>query len=165
MNDGSAVALEQLLTDMCDAQTQLAQVAQRKQTAMVGLDRPTMEECTAEEFRLATRLEDINARKGLWAQGLADAQNVRLTELAQAIELAPDSYRDRLQGLYGRLSELRDEVRRLNWITLSTGKQCVEHFRSMIEILTHGTEAVSVYSPRGQLSRASGGGSLIDDMA
>jgi len=164
MNQQQASQLEHLLTDMCSLHEELAAVGQRKQNAMASLDVPAISQCTEEEYRIVNQLRQLQGRKKQWIDGWAERDATKPQGLAEAIDAAPEESRGRLSRLYEQLLEWMTRVKQSNLVALVTGRHCLDHFRSMIQILTQGGQAAPVYSPTGIVDRPAGA-RLVDDVA
>jgi len=164
IDEPSLDQLERLLAELADLQQQLVDAAKAKQEAMRQLDRDALAQATQVEQHLLARIGQVeSARRRVMASWSGDAEPsaASLDRLEGAVD--PPRWR-RLTQLRSRIKELAGLLRRVNEINRFVSQHCLEHFQTLLHVLTVGGRPAPVYTARGAVSPVSGS-CLLDQTA
>ena len=156
--------LERLLRELTELQQQLVEAAEAKKDAMRRLDPQRIEQATAVEHALVARVQQVEAARRQLVSALSGEQPVGPGALDALGRQVDEPRRSRLAGLRRQVVELAGVLDRLNAINRFVGRHCLEHFQSLLQVLTVGGRTAPVYTARGAV-RPVVGSCLVDRTA
>ena len=153
--------LESLLRELADLQRRLVEAAEAKKDAMRCLDRDRIQQATETEQTLIERLGRVEAARQQLVSSLSSGAATGPGSLEKLGEMVDEPRRHRLVGLRRQIVELARATQRVNAVNRFVSRHCLEHFQTLLQVLTLGGRPAPVYTADGAV-RPMGGGCLLD---
>jgi len=164
IDDKTLDELETLLEQLAELQQQLVEAAEAKKRALARLDQEQVGTLAGIEQELVARITQVDMDRRRLLTGLPGQTGAAVPSLAEVGHLAGEPRRSRLAALRDRVVELAQAARRVNAINHFVSRHCLEHFQSLLRVLTAGRRPAPVYTHDGTM-RPAGGSCLVDRTA